>query len=197
MPDALVIPGANIPIWGAYLRLLARRPQSTKMCTSSAIFFIAQTIEQSINNGSFGVHSWKKIRDWCLWGFMVPYINHRYQNFLAKNGPKSIVAMVTLDHVIYRIPINFVLPMYIKLMEGMGLKEAWEKTLAVQPRMQKLCLMFWPLVQIANFTVVPLELRVLYQNFFLFWWGLFLCFLYGQRAAKPAAATGGEALKDK
>jgi protein Mpv17 len=197
MPDALAIPGASIPIWGAYLRLLARRPQSTKMVTSSIIFAIAQTIEQSINNGKFGVHNWRKMRDWCIWGFAVPFINHRYQNFLAKNGPKNLFAMIALDHAIYRVPINFVLPMYIKLMEGMPFKEAWQKTLAVQPGMQKLCLAFWPLVQILNFSVVPLELRVLYQNFFLFWWGLFLCFLYGQRAAKPAAKKDEEALKDK
>lgn len=174
--SSLDIPGGSLPIWGAYLRLLARAPVRSKCITSAVIFAISQLTAKYLSDGTLKNLNLKKLRDFILWGLCMPIAAHHWQNFMAFHGPQRMWIKIPFDHVAYRIPIMFVFSNYIKLMEGCSFKESWDYALKTNPSLQITSLKLWPAANMLNFAVVPLPLRVLWQNIVLYFWTLYLAF---------------------
>ena len=112
---------------------------------------------------------------------MAP-LNHQWQNIIATRGPGSdtfmrFLATIAVDHVLWKIPIVFLFIAYTRLWSGASLADAL-RTAAYQSRLdgdiQKASIKAWPVIQILNFTVVPLKLRVLYMNTALLFWVVYL-----------------------
>mmetsp|Transcript_43649 Transcript_43649/g.100705 ORF Transcript_43649/g.100705 Transcript_43649/m.100705 type:complete len:193 (+) Transcript_43649:56-634(+) len=166
------VPGASIPIWGSYLRQLQQRPTRTKLLTSVWVMSVAHLTGQLVQRGK--VTDTKSIRIWGLWGLLLASFHTWYQPMMAKHGPKSTVLKIMLDHVIHKVPILYLFATYDQLMRGASWLAAWKHSVAVNATVQLASLKVWPLIQILNFTVMPLPLRVLYQNVALFVWVVYL-----------------------
>jgi hypothetical protein len=166
------IPGAEVPIWGTYVRLLSQQPVRTKCITSGIIFIISQAISQLLQFNR--ITSKIKVRDFGVWGTLMPVAAHYWQNAMVAYGPSSNFAKLPIDHILYRTPIMFVFSVYCKLMEGVPIREAWNFAIKTNPSIQLAALKLWPVANVINFTLIPLPLRVLWQNVVLFFWAIFL-----------------------
>jgi len=169
---SLAIPGADLPLWGAYVKLLSKQPVKTKCITSGIIFVLSQAISQLLQSNC--ITSKTKVRDFGIWGTLMPIAAHHWQNAMVVYGPSSNFAKLPIDHLLYRIPIMLAFSLYCKLMEGVSVREAWKFTVKTNPSIQIAALKLWPLANLINFTVMPLPLRVLWQNVVLFFWAIFL-----------------------
>jgi len=181
------LPGANIPIWGLYLKALAAQPLKVKCITSSVAFTLSQTLSQLITKGD--IVNPKLIAAWSVWGVPSTIAAHNFANWMQKtHGHRPLLVKVILDHLLYRLAIMFIFTWYNKLSltggDKYGFLEALPEVMKVQPGMQKTSAKLWPTLMIANYTVVPLPLRVLYLNVCQFSWGLYLAFLYRKSSTK-------------
>eukprot|EP00747_Dinoflagellata_sp_TGD_P167143 gnl/TRDRNA2_/TRDRNA2_191069_c0_seq1.p1 gnl/TRDRNA2_/TRDRNA2_191069_c0~~gnl/TRDRNA2_/TRDRNA2_191069_c0_seq1.p1 ORF type:complete len:221 (-),score=25.36 gnl/TRDRNA2_/TRDRNA2_191069_c0_seq1:296-958(-) len=161
-----------VALWGSYLRLLDRKPLRTNCTTSCFLFMLSQVLSQMLAKGC--IVSGKKVRDFGIWGLLMPLAARNWQDFMAFRGPKNMFVKIAFDHVCYRIPIMVVFNIYNRLMEGGSLSEAWVHVKKTEPGIQWVALKLWPTVNLVNFTVVPLPLRVLYQNVVLLFWAIYL-----------------------
>eukprot|EP00747_Dinoflagellata_sp_TGD_P021096 gnl/TRDRNA2_/TRDRNA2_128268_c0_seq1.p1 gnl/TRDRNA2_/TRDRNA2_128268_c0~~gnl/TRDRNA2_/TRDRNA2_128268_c0_seq1.p1 ORF type:complete len:209 (+),score=28.67 gnl/TRDRNA2_/TRDRNA2_128268_c0_seq1:66-629(+) len=183
------MPGA-LQLWADYNHALVRVPIRTKCITSCVCFVVSQGLSQLLQQGY--VASIKKIFDFGLWGALMPFAAHYWQDFMAFRGPANVFAKIPIDQVLYRMPIMFVFSIYVQLMEGKTFADSWAITLRTNPGLQVTALKLWPAVNVLNFTVVPLRLRVLYQNTVLFFWALYLAI----RFSREKKAAEAEKLKD-
>merc|ERR1719326_2663082 len=108
------IPGANLPVWGAYLRMLDRAPVRTKCITSCILFVLSQLCSQYITLNRIANKG--KVRDFGIWGLLMPVAAHHWQNFMVYRGPQRMFIKIPFDHICYRVPIMFVFSIYMKLM---------------------------------------------------------------------------------
>eukprot|EP00747_Dinoflagellata_sp_TGD_P181184 gnl/TRDRNA2_/TRDRNA2_34813_c0_seq1.p1 gnl/TRDRNA2_/TRDRNA2_34813_c0~~gnl/TRDRNA2_/TRDRNA2_34813_c0_seq1.p1 ORF type:complete len:188 (-),score=28.21 gnl/TRDRNA2_/TRDRNA2_34813_c0_seq1:67-630(-) len=161
-----------VALWADYNNALIRVPIRTKCITSFFCFLVSQILSQLLQKGR--IASLEKIRDFAIWGFFLPVPAHHWQNFMAFQVPSSLFVKIPINHICWRMPILFVFGVYNKLMEGSSLSESWVHTVKTNPPLQVTMLKIWPLMNAINFTVVPLRLRVLFENVVLFFWALYL-----------------------
>eukprot|EP00746_Dinoflagellata_sp_MGD_P001014 gnl/MRDRNA2_/MRDRNA2_101879_c0_seq1.p1 gnl/MRDRNA2_/MRDRNA2_101879_c0~~gnl/MRDRNA2_/MRDRNA2_101879_c0_seq1.p1 ORF type:complete len:223 (+),score=29.55 gnl/MRDRNA2_/MRDRNA2_101879_c0_seq1:64-732(+) len=179
-------PGNIIPIWGLYLIALNRNPRTVKAVTSSIVHGACQLFNQIYNNGK--ITNLRLLAAWFVWGTPSAVLAHHFNNVMALRGPKSILLKVILDHLIYRMPIYVAFTFFIRFVgETYNFRDAVEETTKVQPAMQKLGLKVWPMLQAANYSLVPLPLRVLYMNMCQAGVALYLTFLFKNNAADDKA----------
>jgi len=182
-----VLPGANIPIWGAYLKLLQKNPLKVKAITTAVIMSLSQTSSQFIEKGK--VHNPRLILAWIVWGFPSATGAHFFNNWMVKHhGSKPLLVKVVMDHILYRLAIMLAFTYWNKVWftgaTNLGFVDAWKETLKVQWSMQKTSAKLWPTLMLANYTVIPLPLRVLYLNICQFSWALYLSFFYKKTTQK-------------
>lgn len=175
------LPGANIPIWGAYLRALQKDPIKVKVITASIIMGSSQASSQVVTHGT--VNNKQLLLAWAIWAMPSSAGSHFFNNWMMKHhANKPLIVKLALDHLLYRIAIMFVFTYYNKIWlagaTNLGFADAWRETLKVQPGMQKTSAKLWPTLMTLNYMVVPLPLRVLYLNCCQFCWGLYLALLY-------------------
>mmetsp|Transcript_32461 Transcript_32461/g.76263 ORF Transcript_32461/g.76263 Transcript_32461/m.76263 type:complete len:195 (-) Transcript_32461:56-640(-) len=166
------IPGGDIPVWGAYLRALQKAPVRTKLITSVVMMSTSQLTGQLLQKGR--MTDPKGVRIWGLWGLALATFHTWYQPMLAKHGPKNTALKIMLDHLIHKVPFLYIFAAYDKVMRGEALASAVRYSLDINPGLQRAAVKVWPLIQMVNFTLIPLPLRVLYQNAALFAWVVFL-----------------------
>eukprot|EP00933_Yihiella_yeosuensis_P051845 TRINITY_DN4981_c0_g6_i1.p1 TRINITY_DN4981_c0_g6~~TRINITY_DN4981_c0_g6_i1.p1 ORF type:complete len:182 (+),score=28.68 TRINITY_DN4981_c0_g6_i1:65-610(+) len=162
----------EIPVWSAYLRALEKAPVRTKSITSVVIMLAAQASAQKIATG--GVKDKRGCAIWALWGLVLGVFNHQWQALIAKHGPGNLVAKIAMDHLVWKVPILYAFVTYERFLRGNSLGDSWKMSITENPAMQKVSVKVFPLIQILNFTVVPLKLRVLYMNVTLFFWCIYL-----------------------
>mmetsp|Transcript_104850 Transcript_104850/g.306217 ORF Transcript_104850/g.306217 Transcript_104850/m.306217 type:complete len:198 (+) Transcript_104850:30-623(+) len=168
----VAVPGQDVPLLGAYMRALERAPILTKIITSVVIMGSSQYVAQRLAKGF--AHDRKGITIWALWGFILGFFNHHWQALIAQHGPKSLVPKLAVDHVLWKVPILYMFVVYDRKLRGLPLRQAWRESVAVNPAIQWTAVKVFPLIQVLNFKVVPLPLRVLYMNTTLFFWCLYL-----------------------
>jgi len=139
----------------------------------------------------------KKLRDFALWGLLMPVAAHHWQNFMAFRGPTRMWIKIPFDHIAYRVPIMFVFSIYIKLMEGSSLKESYDFAIRTNPSLQVTSAKLWPIANTLNFTVIRLPLRVLWQNVVLYFWTLYLAFRMRADQKRVADSESAEKAKAK
>mmetsp|Transcript_60081 Transcript_60081/g.159808 ORF Transcript_60081/g.159808 Transcript_60081/m.159808 type:complete len:181 (-) Transcript_60081:118-660(-) len=159
-------------LWEEYLSLLQRRPLPTKCVSSSFLLVSSQICSQLLLHSK--VSNVNKLRDWSLWGFVLATYSHYWNNFLALHGPSSLFLKVPLDQIFNRGPNTFAFSLYSKVMEGSSIKDSWDYTVKTNGALQVASLKLWPLATLINLKFVPLHLRVLFMNFVIFFWGIYL-----------------------
>eukprot|EP00927_Polykrikos_kofoidii_P084130 TRINITY_DN8789_c0_g2_i1.p1 TRINITY_DN8789_c0_g2~~TRINITY_DN8789_c0_g2_i1.p1 ORF type:complete len:211 (-),score=11.37 TRINITY_DN8789_c0_g2_i1:216-806(-) len=171
--------GGSLALWDAYIRLLHRAPVRVKSLTAAFIFAASQTASQVIMKGQ--ISSMQSVAAYSFWGVPSSIGAHYFNEFMVRRGPDRLLMKIFVDHLVYRIPIMALFTYYVKrFAEGLSWGEAWKQTCVSQPQVQKTSMKLWPALMLANYTVVPLQLRVLYLNVCQFCWVIYLALLYGR-----------------
>lgn len=196
------LPGANIPVWGAYLQALSKNPLRVKMTTSMIMFTMTQILSQLISKGA--IVNKHLVGSWTLWGIPSTYLAHHFNNWMQRvHGHRTLIVKVGMDHILYRLFIMWFFTLWNKIWflggGNCGFLETWTETWKAQPGLQKTSAKLWPTLMILNYSVVPLPLRVLYLNVCQFHWALYLAFLLKKKSVPPAVKdneTEKKAVKD-
>lgn len=183
--------------WSSYLSALDSAPIPTKTVTSLVITGSGNLLSQIIEGRP--VIDWAAVKMYCTWGFILAPLNHAWQNAIATRGPGSstplrFLATIAVDHVLWKIPIVFCFIAYTKLWAGSSLAEALRSAAALSRLdgdIQKASVKAWPLIQVVNFWVVPLKLRVLYMNSSLLLWIVYLAIKLRSTDSSPGKGKSG------
>ena len=180
--------------WSSYLSALDSAPVPTKTVTSLIITGSGNLLSQIIEGRT--AIDWAAVKMYCTWGFILAPLNHVWQNTIATRGPGSstplrFLATIAVDHVLWKVPIVFCFIAYTKLWAGASPAEALRSATALSRLdgdIQKASVKAWPLIQVVNFWLVPLKLRVLYMNSSLLLWIVYLAIKL--RSSDPRTGKG-------
>lgn len=178
----------------AYQSLLERCPILTKAATSAVLFFGGDVGAQCIEHGripdSFDTRRTVRM---TLWGglFFAP-LAHGWFNLLEKlvkaSGTSGVVQRVAWDQLTWTPVINVAFFTYTGLSEGRDLRGT---ALSVKEKMWptlRVNWVVWPVVQAVNFSLVPLQFRVLFVNIVGLFWSGFLSLQANKKVAGKEAA---------
>eukprot|EP01024_Parvocaulis_polyphysoides_P020242 TRINITY_DN19381_c0_g3_i2.p2 TRINITY_DN19381_c0_g3~~TRINITY_DN19381_c0_g3_i2.p2 ORF type:complete len:203 (+),score=13.96 TRINITY_DN19381_c0_g3_i2:201-809(+) len=170
MYNAIALPGLPFnKMWNNYQRQLQKNPLLTKSVTSFVGFGLGDILAQSLS-GSERYDISRTVRMSVYGGAIGGPLAHHWFNFLDKfvlpNHPQSpfaIVSKMFLDQVV-QAPLGLSLfYAYQETMQGrahMTGEVISEKLLPTLLMTWK----FWPLAHLVNFSIIPLEQRILYCN---------------------------------
>lgn len=179
--------------WGRYLHELEQRPLRTKMISASFIFSLSNIGSQFISYGELS--NLKEVFAFATWGgIILSPLNHLWQAFIAAHGPEKLLPKIAVDHVFWKMPILWLFLLYQKLMAGVKPEKALQyanTTGGPTAPLQWTSVKVWPAVQVVNFTVVPLNLRVLYNNVAAAIWTLYLALAMRRGSRLRAASAAG------
>jgi len=148
-------------------------PIRTKTATNGVVFLCASLVSQLIASNGKKVDV-RDVSYLTYWGLLLAPLSHYYQNLMFRRGPKNLLAKILLDHAFFRCPLILAFSVYLRLMKGEALDFAWKNS-------RKACIQLWrdstrvfPVTQLLNFTIIPLQYRVLYGNAVLFFWAIYM-----------------------
>eukprot|EP01025_Chloroclados_australasicus_P011892 TRINITY_DN1531_c0_g1_i1.p2 TRINITY_DN1531_c0_g1~~TRINITY_DN1531_c0_g1_i1.p2 ORF type:complete len:201 (-),score=17.25 TRINITY_DN1531_c0_g1_i1:503-1105(-) len=170
MNTAIALPGFRFDrMWTNYLKQLQKRPLLTKCATSFVGFGLGDIVAQCLSD----VEQYDLTRTvrMSVYGGMVmgPFAHHWF-NLLDKvvfprypTHPTTVVVKAALDQLV-QAPIGLsIFYIYQEALQGRPdrigetIKEKLMPTLYMTWK-------FWPMAHLINFSVVPLDLRILYVN---------------------------------
>lgn len=171
-------------MWAAYRTLLERRPLATKALTAGAIMGLGDAMQQLVierthtpAGGVWRYDALRTARQGAFGVFFIGPVMHKWFAILDKVVPASKVGplvKVGLDQAIIGPLVCFSFFSLMGLMEGQSpaqienrLKNHFWPTLVMNWKV-------WPAIQLANFYLVPLPLRVLWANLGQFGWSMYL-----------------------
>eukprot|EP01041_Mallomonas_annulata_P000869 gene869-1693_t len=143
-----------------YKKCLTTYPIYTKAITSSIVACIGELIGSYYRSRKTSINESMKIKrlvSFGLYGLLV-------------SGPVFHYWYSTLDHITRHIPGNFRI-LYLQTLNCMetvkAVKLVYKSALITNWKV-------WTLAQAVNFSVIPLEYRVLYGNTIALWWNTYL-----------------------
>mmetsp|Transcript_63300 Transcript_63300/g.147428 ORF Transcript_63300/g.147428 Transcript_63300/m.147428 type:complete len:150 (+) Transcript_63300:204-653(+) len=142
------------------------------MSTSVLVMGASQFASQQLASGR--VHDRRGVAIWTLWGLILGFMNDQWQALIARYGPKQLALKLAVDHALWKVPVLYTFVAYDRLCRGATPGHAWKQSIVAGSALQWKALQVFPIIQILNFTVVPLQLRVLYMNVTLFGWCIYL-----------------------
>lgn len=164
-----------------YQARVAQRPLLTQALTTAILFGVGDSLaQQAVEKKGLEKHDLARTARMIGYGGLVfgPAATKWYQ-FLQKNinlGSKTstTLARVAADQVVFASTNMAVFLSSMAYLEGNSPKKRLEQ--AYIPGL-KANWMIWPAVQCANFTLVPLDQRVLVVNFVSIFWNCYLSYL--------------------
>ena len=178
-----------------YARLLQTHPIATKTVTSAALFGLGDLMSQTQFEKKAAIDQPRLARMVAWGGLFAPLAHYWYGalDVLVPGGGAAAVAQkVALDQMTWTVFINAAFFWTTTFMEtgdaGLGLvainRNLWP-TLKVN-------WVVWPVLQAINLSVVPLQFRLLYNNFASLFWSAYLS---NVAASKPSSAPTVTELK--
>ncbi|KZF24234.1 hypothetical protein L228DRAFT_228204 [Xylona heveae TC161] len=166
---------------GWYQAKLAARPLLTQSITTAVLFGTGDALaQQAVEKVGVDKHNFARTGRMALYGGAVfgpaatTWFKFLQNKVVLQNKTAQVAARVGLDQLAFT-PLNlgfFLTSM--SLMEGTDPKkkinDTYTKALTTN-------WMVWPWVQMANFTVVPLEHRVLVVNIVALGWNCYLSYI--------------------
>jgi protein Mpv17 len=192
---AISAPAAS-QAWDWYKSMLVARPLLTKSLISSGIMTVSDAICQKLTLGAGQADDKKKqdldftrIVQVAITGLSYSGpITHVWYGTLEKivkiQDPLiGLIARIILDAIIFS-PVTVSGYFTVRsILEGSGFQGAREK---LEARFVSTVLgawKFWPLANIINFGLIPLEFRVLYVNVLSLFWTGYLSYVNAQKTA--------------
>ena len=204
--DVNVVPGITSRAWGVYKELLRTDPLITKSLTSSGIMTISDVLCQKLvimnNSPKPSYDSKDQVEDTGS----APGAARTRLDFsrmlqvaitgIVWSGPiqhwwfGTLDKMVTIQDPILRLIVKLFFDSIIfspltisgyfavrSILEGSGFKGAYDKLSTRLVSTVAGAWRFWPFVNIVNFSLVPLQFRVLYSNILSLFWTGYLTFV--------------------
>eukprot|EP01023_Acetabularia_acetabulum_P015994 TRINITY_DN17886_c0_g1_i2.p2 TRINITY_DN17886_c0_g1~~TRINITY_DN17886_c0_g1_i2.p2 ORF type:complete len:204 (-),score=17.62 TRINITY_DN17886_c0_g1_i2:667-1278(-) len=170
MYNAIALPGLPVNrMWNNYQKQLQKNPLLTKSVTSFVGFGLGDILAQSLT-GSERYDLARTVRMSVYGGVIMGPLAHNWFNFLDKvvlpkhpQSPLAIVGKMFLDQV---VQAPFGLSIFYAYQETLQGRAEMAPTV-IQEKLLPTLLMtwkFWPLAHLVNFSVIPLEQRILYVN---------------------------------
>lgn len=162
-----------------YMEQLQKHPLRTKVITAGVLSAISDIVSQKLS----GIQKLqvKRILLKVLFGaaYLGP-LGHFFHLFLdklfkGKRDNKTVAKKVLLEQVTIS-PVNnlFFMIYYGLVIEGRPWINVKSKIKKEYPAVQYTAWTFWPVVGWINHRFLPLQLRVIFQSFVAFAWGIFL-----------------------
>ena len=169
-----------------YSHFLDTRPILTKAVSGSIVFALGDYFCQLIENKYIFKENkpinWRRVVKQTSFGFvMAPYLHLQYNMIIPWLFPetarfsiaKGVIYAVTLSDGFF----NFVFFLYMGFVNGRtfseSLDEVPKKFVPVQINNMKI----WPFITGFNFTYVPANYRVLFDNFMCIFWNIYLSYV--------------------
>jgi protein Mpv17 len=191
-----ISPAAANKAWDWYKSMLVAQPLLTKSLTSSGIMTVSDAICQQMNLGSGQAGEKKqqsldftRIVQVAITGFSYSGpLTHLWYGTLEKivkiQDPLiGLIARIILDAIIFS-PVTVSGYFTVRsILEGSGFQGAREKLNTRFVSTLVGAWKFWPLANIINFGLIPLEFRVLYVNVLSIFWTGYLSYVNAQKTA--------------
>ncbi|KAI1448644.1 hypothetical protein F5Y02DRAFT_374156 [Annulohypoxylon stygium] len=168
-----------------YQRKLASRPLLTQSVTTAVLFAVGDiTAQQAVEKKGLEKHEVARTGRMFLYGGAVfgPAATTWYgilqRTINLQNKRAEMVARVAADQLLFAPTFIGIFLSSMAVMEGGSPKEKLSKSYA--PALQTNYLI-WPFVQMANFTFVPLEHRVLVVNLVSIGWNCYLSMINSKK----------------
>jgi protein Mpv17 len=196
-----VAPAAASHAWKLYKSMLSARPLLTKSLTSSGIMTVSDAICQKVimTDGRSSSDDRKKPRldfsrmlqvaiTGLTWsGPVTHYWYEILEKIVTIEGPLlGLIARLFLDALIFSTVTISGYFTWRSILEGSGFQGAREKLSRHFITTLLGAWKFWPAANIVNFSVVPLELRVLYSNVLSLFWTGYLTYVNSQKTTTKA-----------
>jgi len=85
-----------------------------------------------------------------------------------------LLVKVALDQTLWAFFINFVFFFVFSLLEGNGIRDAFDVSRDKTKDAVRVGWMVWPLVQLINLSIIPIQYRILVINFICIFWNTYL-----------------------
>ncbi|KAI0007624.1 hypothetical protein F4779DRAFT_591181 [Xylariaceae sp. FL0662B] len=168
-----------------YQRKLASRPLLTQSVTTAVLFAVGDvTAQQVVEKKGIEKHELARTGRMFIYGGAVfgPAATTWYKilqrTINLRNKKAEMLARVAADQLIFAPTFIGVFLSSMAVMEGGSPREKLAKSYWPALRTN---FMIWPFVQMGNFTLVPLEHRVLVVNLFSIGWNCYLSMVNSQK----------------
>ncbi|KAL5571642.1 hypothetical protein UlMin_021239 [Ulmus minor] len=162
-----------------YMMQLQLHPIRTKAITAGFLQAMSDIVSQKLT-GTQKIQLKQLILKVLFGAAYLGPSGHYFHNlvdklFKGKNDTKTVAKKVLFDQLTFSPMKNFAFMLYYGLVvEGRPWNQVKSKIKKDYPRVQLTSWMFWPIVGWVNFQFLPLQLRVIFQSFVGFCWGIFL-----------------------
>uniref|UniRef100_A0A914YBW3 Mitochondrial inner membrane protein Mpv17 n=1 Tax=Panagrolaimus superbus TaxID=310955 RepID=A0A914YBW3_9BILA len=122
---------------------------------------------------------WRTARFFGLTCFYISPILNRWFHVLERikgNARYLPLKKVAIDQICFAPFFSASVIYNLRLLEGFGIKESWNKLVTDYLEIYKHSILFWPFVQLINFYCMPLNFRVIFVQLAALIWNTFLSF---------------------
>ncbi|OXV06348.1 hypothetical protein Egran_05885 [Elaphomyces granulatus] len=161
-----------------YRMKLATQPLLTSTITTAALFGAGDILaQQLVDRKGFQNHDFPRTGRMVLYGGAIfgpaatTWYSFLQRNVILRRPGTTLVARVVADQVLFTPLHLFAFLSSMSILEGSDPVEKVQKSFLSS---YKANLALWPAVQLANFSLVPLEYRVLVVNLVSLGWNCFL-----------------------
>ncbi|CAJ0601299.1 unnamed protein product [Cylicocyclus nassatus] len=110
--------------------------------------------------------------------FIAPCLNKWFKVLERVGGNPKIVPLirVAIDQLTFAPFFNAVILFNLRVLEGFSVETSWRKMKEDWWTIYSSSLMVWPAVQLVNFYLIPLNMRVIVVQLVAFFWNAFLSY---------------------
>ncbi|KFY69245.1 hypothetical protein V496_00405 [Pseudogymnoascus sp. VKM F-4515 (FW-2607)] len=164
-----------------YRMKLATRPMLTQSVTTAILFATGDIMaQQAVERKGIEKHEFVRTGRMALYGGAIfgpaatTWFRFLQTRVVLPNKKLEICARVGVDQLLFAPTNLFVFLSTMSILEGVSPREKLAKTYtgALQSNW-----MVWPFVQVVNFSVVPLDYRVLFVNGLSIFWNCYLSYI--------------------
>ncbi|ETN85803.1 Mpv17 / PMP22 family protein [Necator americanus] len=110
--------------------------------------------------------------------FIAPALNKWFKLLERVKGPPKIIPLfrVGIDQIAFAPVFNALILVNLRLLEGLGLETSYRKMKEDWWIIYSSSLKVWPAVQLVNFYLIPLNMRVIVIQLVAFFWNAYLSY---------------------
>ncbi|KAK6057111.1 Mpv17 / PMP22 family protein [Cooperia oncophora] len=165
----------------AFQRSLNRRPLLTQVVATGAICgagdVCCQLVLERRTSKTYDVY--RTGRFFVLGSFFITPALNRWFKVLEKiNGNPKLdpLKRMLVDQFAFAPFFNAVILFNLRILEGYGIEKSWSKMKEDWWTIYSTSLKIWPAVQLANFYLIPLNMRVIVVQSVALFWNTYLSF---------------------
>uniref|UniRef100_A0A914VSQ4 Mitochondrial inner membrane protein Mpv17 n=1 Tax=Plectus sambesii TaxID=2011161 RepID=A0A914VSQ4_9BILA len=167
--------------WNGYLRMSSQHPWKTTIVGTGLLMATGDLISQKVVEKKPSIELSRTMRFAALGVFYVAPVSRAWFVFLQRNvnGSTPLIAVlkrVACDQFLFA-PLSLTTFLFLNsLLQGKTLEQTKQYWRSNFPEVYRANLYVWPGVQLLNFSVIPLDQRVLFVQVVALFWNIYLAF---------------------